>query len=592
MNASFYRKVVYGSIIALLWLPLYYIGRPGERVVTSDGTEAEGLVEIKGGKLVELRQANDLSQADLGEIDPTSESMKLATLGMRGVAINVLWTMANHYKKVEDFDNFAATVNQITLLAPNFVSVWEFQAHNESYNVSVEYDHYRMRYAWVKKGADLLIRGTQYNRKDTRLLNYLSWFFGHKIGRSDEHKQFRELFRNDVDYHAKLNKFMRMDDPEIMGPATAGQASSTQAAAEGKKKPDNWLVGRQWQLRAVDLVESGGVPIRGKSPVLFYSDAPMMRINFCKAIEEEGTLGTVAGTAWETAGKDWNRYGQLPVPTSWGHDIQLGDMEKYQERLKELGEELDKAAPGVREKIYAEKKAKLRPEEREAIDTPIEKRTNEQLSLSYEAESKLQVTATEVADQSPLDSRRLAKTLAREFEETDTLIDRIDRYRGIVNFAYWRSRCALEQSPEALAGRQLIYDAEKKFTEAELEASKELYEKAWQEWAKVYAKHPDMMNDNEAEDLVEAIQQYKQVLGQLDVKQLPDDFPLYPLLEAQQSSGSITSKQAARTMIAKPAQTEEPKKDEPKKNEEPKPEEKKAEEPQPGEEKKSEEPKP
>lgn len=577
MNISFYRKVVYGSIIALLWLPLYLIGRPPE--VAADG-------EITGGKLADLRREYDLSQAQLGEIDPASESMKLATLGLRGVAVNVLWTMANHYKKVEDFENFAATVNQITLLAPNFISVWEFQAHNETYNVSVEYDHYRMRYAWVKKGIDLLIRGTQYNRKDTRLINYLSWFFGQKIGRADEHKQFRELFRNDVDYHAKLSEHMNMDDPEIMGPAKGIGVTSADASATGesKKAPDNWLVGRKWQERAVRLVETKGVPIRGKSPVLFYSDAPMMRINFCKAMEEEGTLGEVARNAWKTAGTDWEEFGRKPVPTTWGHDIQLADLEKYLTRKLEIAKELDTtAAPGVREQIYKEKFAKLRPQEREAHETPESKRTDEQFRLVYETQGKLDIRATEVADRSPAATRRQAKLLAREYEDTEELISRIDRYRGIVNYGYWMTRCLIEQSPEAIAGRLAIYDAEKKFSEAELEASKEKYEEAWKQWAKIYKKHPEMMNDNEAEELVDAIKRYKLVLTQLEFKQLPDDFPLFDLLEVQKESATLGGKRANTQAtdippVEKPNETDKPK-------DEAKGDEKKAEE-KPAEDKK------
>ena len=44
-----------------------------------------------------------LGQANLGEIDPASETIKLATLGLRGVAVNLLWEKANHYKKIEDW---------------------------------------------------------------------------------------------------------------------------------------------------------------------------------------------------------------------------------------------------------------------------------------------------------------------------------------------------------------------------------------------------------------------------------------------------------------------------------------------------------
>lgn len=539
MNASFYRKVVYGSIIALLWFPLFYIGQP-------PSLDTQG--QRKGGKLSQLRDDYSLSQADLGEIDPTSESMRLATLGMRGVALNVLWSMANHYKKTEDFEAFAATVNQIALLAPNFVSVWEFQAHNQTYNVSVEYDYYKMRYAWVKKGTEFLIRGTRYNRKDTKLLNYLSWFFGHKIGRADEHKQFRDLFRHDTDYHERLaspeSLEMDLQDRDVLGPPELG--------GSGGRLPDNWLVGRQVQLRAVDLVATGGVSVRGKSEVLFYADAPMNRINYARAMEEEGVLGAVAGEAWKTSGDDWRAYGQQPIPTSWGHDILLGDMEKFIARRDQLTKQLDsQAAPGLREKLLAEKRAKLTEAELEAVDTPAEKRTQDQMILAYEAEPKLQITAQEVADLAPPATRRQAKLLAREIDDVKTMISRIDRYRNIVNYSYWATRCEVEALPAALAARKYIFDAQQKYSEGELTetasgkpGAKEYYEMAWKEWAKIYDKYPEMQSDTEADEVVEAIQRYKDVLTQLEYRSLPADFPLRGLLEAQHKTNLLGSEPA------------------------------------------------
>ena len=68
--------------------------------------------------LARLRDDYDLSQANLGEIDPASETMKLATLGMKGIAVNMLWHQANEYKKKKMWDRLAVTVRQITKLQP------------------------------------------------------------------------------------------------------------------------------------------------------------------------------------------------------------------------------------------------------------------------------------------------------------------------------------------------------------------------------------------------------------------------------------------------------------------------------------------
>jgi len=116
--------------IAALLLPLSALSQP------ADSRSA-------GGKLAQLRKEYQLSQANLGEIDPSSETMRLATLGLKPAAVTLLWDRANHYKKVEDWTNLSATLEQMTKLQPNFYSVWDFQAHNRSYNISDEFDDYR-----------------------------------------------------------------------------------------------------------------------------------------------------------------------------------------------------------------------------------------------------------------------------------------------------------------------------------------------------------------------------------------------------------------------------------------------------------------
>ena len=163
-RARFIRKIVYVCVIAALLLPLSWLSQPE----TSDS---------KGGLLAQMRKDNQLGQASLGEIDPASETIKLATLGMRGVAANILWEKANYYKKVEDWSSYSAALEQITKLQPNFVSVWIFQGWNLSYNISVEFDDYRDRYFWVIKGIDFLKEGTAYNKDEPRLMSTI----GHTI---------------------------------------------------------------------------------------------------------------------------------------------------------------------------------------------------------------------------------------------------------------------------------------------------------------------------------------------------------------------------------------------------------------------------
>ncbi len=120
--ASFRRKIIYLVLMAVLLVPLYLISSPSFQNAAGQLSE--------GGLLTRERRAHGLSQSNLGDIDPASESMKLATLGMRGIAANLLWARANEYKMKEQWDNLSATLNQIAKLQPNFIAVWQFQSWN------------------------------------------------------------------------------------------------------------------------------------------------------------------------------------------------------------------------------------------------------------------------------------------------------------------------------------------------------------------------------------------------------------------------------------------------------------------------------
>ena len=98
MNYSnaFYRKIVYIAVIGLLLIPLSLVSRPATRDGNNDIKDA-------GGQLSQLRDEYELSQAKMMEIDPASETMKLASLGLRGVAVNMLWMQAIEHKKKENW---------------------------------------------------------------------------------------------------------------------------------------------------------------------------------------------------------------------------------------------------------------------------------------------------------------------------------------------------------------------------------------------------------------------------------------------------------------------------------------------------------
>jgi hypothetical protein len=541
-NASFIRKVAYITAIALLLAPLAALSQPA----AIDANLADGRDDSSaGGKLSQLRTEYNLAQAELGEIDPASETMKLATVGMRGVAANILWIYANHYKKVEDWDKLELTVQQIIRLQPNFLEVWDFQAHNLSYNVSTEFDDYRMRYEWVKKGIDFLILGTHYNRQEPGLLNQLGWYTGQKVGRSDEKVQFRRLFKTDTDFHDLFRRNgVEVDREEALGPDV---------------KPDNWLVARLWFQRGIDAVGQGR-PIRGKSPLLFYNGPAMSQINGSTAMQEDGYFFQRAQISWEKAADEWYEYGNRELPTTRGFNIRLNDKEAADERIAALNKELDEVLVGVREQIRNDKAGKLSAEMAAALAKPASERTQEEVGLAFQAEREVQVSLDDMLAASPREKLPKVRSLVEQIQSETALSSAIASDRQIVNFEYWRTRCESEKTDLAQGAHEDVYEADRMFATGEkFDEARQRYERAFNAWAEIYKKHPTLMENPEAQDLIKSVGRYRDLLNQLD-EPFPADFVLNDLLDLHQEGMQLREQikliQEATGTDSKPSETD------------------------------------
>jgi hypothetical protein len=498
-RARFIRKIAYASAIAALLLPLSFLSQPA--TMRGDGSQSEG------GVLAQMRERHQLSQATLGEIDPASETIKLATLGMRGVAANILWEKAHEYKKREDWVGFKATLEQIARLQPNFVSVWVYQGWNLSYNISVEFDDYRDRYYWVIKGIEYLQEGTKYNDREPRLLSEIGWTIAHKIGTADEHVQFRRLFREDDDFNATIPRAQR----------------------------DNWLVGRKWMLDAERLVDQEGVPIRGKSPLLFHFHPAKFLIDYAEAMEEEGTFGEVAKNAWKNAADSWRQFSNRDLPTQYNLLVRLADKETFDKQSEQAQAELAKLIPPqARDELLAEKMKTLSEDERDAHDIPAQQRTREQRELVMLSEDKLKIAHVELAERVPEDKRALALKLAEEATYADFVSNAIGNERDIVNYDYWLRRCQIEPQDNTLEARKMVYDADLEFLAADLVKSRQLYSDGLAKWRRVLDEYPILLKDPSlVDELVESIEHYRSVLHQLD-EGFPQPFILQDVLDASE----------------------------------------------------------
>jgi len=493
---SFYRKVAYGVAIAVLLFPLALLSSPAS-------------VNDEGGKLARLRNdpEHPLSQASLGQIDPASETMKLATLGLRGVAVNLLWEKANYYKMTEDWTNLTATLEQLAKLQPNFITFWKFQAWNLTYNVSVEFDEYHDRYAYVRRGIEFLKEGEKYNRDNPNLLWDLGWFIGEKIGRADEHVQYRRLFANDDDFHG----------PDVP-----------------QDQRDNWLAGKEYYLKGIDAVDNKGKSIGRKNPANFYSSPAMAQMDYSEAIEEDGFFDK-ARRGWIQAQKEWEEFGRLPIEHSTGMVLRLGEQKKLEAEVNEMLLALDALVPGLRDKMAAEKKAALTPEEKATLDTPFDKRTTAQIDSARQIQKKIAVTDRQLAEHiGKLDPAKTkqALQLAGELEREKLRLRYTINYKAIRNYDYWHLRAKLEQTPNALAAREAMFKASRAFRQGDPFGARKLYEDGFAKWRLVFDEFPEAIKNQSttADDLIEYILKYRNVLDQMD-EVLGDDFPLWDIIE-------------------------------------------------------------
>ena len=174
------RKLVYLIGIVVLLIPIIWLSLP------SDGTEGN---KGAGGVLSQLRTEYELGETDLGNVDASSAAMNLVLLGMRGVAVNMLWIELDTQKDMKRWAEMQATTESIVRLQPHFQKVWDFNGHNLAYNTSAEWDAVPDRYYWVKQGAKFLQRGVERNRRSTELYYLTGKILQHKIGNVVLHRE-------------------------------------------------------------------------------------------------------------------------------------------------------------------------------------------------------------------------------------------------------------------------------------------------------------------------------------------------------------------------------------------------------------------
>lgn len=280
------RQMTYLFGILVLMAPIVWLGMP-----TTQQSGALGVIAQK-------RLEYELGEPSLGNVDPTSATMNLVLLGLRGVAANILWMEADHLKQTKNWSQLKSTVESIILLQPHFQSVWQFQAWNLGFNVSAECDAVQDRFYWVKEGAKFLNRGAERNTKVPELFHDLGDYYGKKIGRSDERVLFRKYFLRDPDEE----RWQGGPDMDINPDGL-----------------DNYLVAREKYAVANDKVTRLGVDQHKMALPIFMTYPYRAQMDYANARQDEGQFGDVTREAWATAYREWTEeYGRIDFATPGG----------------------------------------------------------------------------------------------------------------------------------------------------------------------------------------------------------------------------------------------------------------------------------
>ncbi|HEY2761874.1 MAG TPA: hypothetical protein VGI75_14055, partial [Pirellulales bacterium] len=201
--------------------------------------------------------------------------------------------------------------------------------------------------------------------------------------------------------------------------------------------------------------------------------------------------------------------------------------------------------PGEMEKAKQEVRDKFTPEERAALAKKRADRDPDEQKLADEAGDKLNITWEQVVLRATPEQWPQARELSEEIAELKQKISTIDTYRDIVNYSYWDTRAAAEQTKDCLEARDLLAQADKDYEQGQLFKAKEAYEQSFEKWRKVLDAYP-ILRDNSimADDLVDEINKYKKVIGKIPNTKFPDKFVLQDMLDLNE--GKRTSNSAFR----------------------------------------------
>lgn len=155
-------------------------------------------------RLNEARETLGLTRAvPLENAPPVLAFTTVALGGFRGLIANALWIRMDELQQDGKYFEMVQLADWISKLKPNLPAVWIHLAWNMSYNVSVQVSDLAARWAWVRRGIELLRdEGLRYNPHDPGIYRELAWHFQHKMGADldDAHWVYKRQWAYEMSY--------------------------------------------------------------------------------------------------------------------------------------------------------------------------------------------------------------------------------------------------------------------------------------------------------------------------------------------------------------------------------------------------------
>lgn len=106
--------------------------------------------------------------------------------GFRNIAIDIVWLKALRLQEDEEYYKLLAVYRTISNLQPNVPVVWDFNAYNMAFNLSVSALTDEEAERWVRRGIELLKEGIEKNPRTYRLYSSLAYIYLFKIPRDEK----------------------------------------------------------------------------------------------------------------------------------------------------------------------------------------------------------------------------------------------------------------------------------------------------------------------------------------------------------------------------------------------------------------------